>query len=109
MEGKPRGPGCVRRSSRTARCAAIAAGQFADEILPYAVSRSAPVRRHGAHHRAPGRARRGPASGRAAADKLGKLRPVFAARGSVTAGNSSQMSDGAAAVLLMGDRVKATT
>jgi len=32
--------------------------------------------------------------------KLGKLRPVFAARGSVTAGNSSQTSDGAAAVLV---------
>ena len=34
---------------------------------------------------------------------LAKLRPVFAARGSVTAGNSSQMSDGAAAVLLMSE------
>lgn len=32
---------------------------------------------------------------------LGKLRPVFAADGSVTAGNSSQMSDGAAMVLVM--------
>ncbi len=32
---------------------------------------------------------------------LGKLRPVFAARGTITAGNSSQTSDGAAAVLLM--------
>jgi len=39
----------------------------------------------------------------AAADRLGKLKPVFAARGSVTAGNSSQMSDGAAAVLLMSE------
>ncbi|MEO0973273.1 MAG: acetyl-CoA C-acyltransferase [Pseudomonadota bacterium] len=35
---------------------------------------------------------------------LGKLRPVFAARGSVTAGNSSQMSDGAAALVLMSER-----
>mgnify|MGYP001942430471 FL=1 len=32
---------------------------------------------------------------------LAKLRPVFAAGGSVTAGNSSQMSDGAAMVLVM--------
>ncbi len=32
---------------------------------------------------------------------LGKLKPVFRAGGSVTAGNSSQMSDGAAAVLIM--------
>ena len=31
---------------------------------------------------------------------LGKLRTVFAQDGSVTAGNSSQMSDGAAAVLI---------
>ena len=31
---------------------------------------------------------------------LGKLRPVFAAKGSVTAGNSSQTSDGAGALIL---------
>jgi len=37
---------------------------------------------------------------------LGKLRPAFNVKGSVTAGNSSQMSDGAASVLLM-DREKA--
>lgn len=36
-------------------------------------------------------------------ENLAKLRPVFAARGSVTAGNSSQMSDGAGAVLLMSE------
>jgi acetyl-CoA acyltransferase len=35
------------------------------------------------------------------AEKLAKLRPAFHAGGSVTAGNSSQTSDGAAAVLLM--------
>src|SRR3990167_9335872 len=33
-------------------------------------------------------------------EALGKLKTVFAQKGSVTAGNSSQMSDGAAAVLL---------
>ncbi|MDP2241232.1 MAG: acetyl-CoA C-acyltransferase [Burkholderiales bacterium] len=36
-------------------------------------------------------------------EALAKLRPVFAARGSVTAGNSSQMSDGAAAVVVMSE------
>ncbi|PTN11423.1 acetyl-CoA C-acyltransferase [Nitrosomonas aestuarii] len=36
-------------------------------------------------------------------DALAKLRPVFAAHGSVTAGNSSQMSDGAGAVVLMSE------
>ncbi|MFD0767442.1 acetyl-CoA C-acetyltransferase [Bacillus sp. CGMCC 1.60114] len=41
-------------------------------------------------------------------DVLGKLRPAFNVRGSVTAGNSSQLSDGAAAVLLM-DREKAVS
>ena len=35
---------------------------------------------------------------------LAKLRPVFAAKGSVTAGNSSQMSDGAGAVMVVSDR-----
>jgi len=33
------------------------------------------------------------------------LRPVFAAKGSVTAGNSSQMSDGAGASILVSERV----
>ena len=36
-------------------------------------------------------------------ESLAKLKPVFSAQGSVTAGNSSQMSDGAAAVLLMSE------
>lgn len=35
------------------------------------------------------------------AESLAKLRPAFTPRGSVTAGNSSQTTDGAAAVLLM--------
>ncbi len=39
---------------------------------------------------------------------LGKLRPVFDAFGSVTAGNSSQTSDGAAFVLLMSERLMKT-
>lgn len=39
-------------------------------------------------------------------ETLAKLRPAFAAKGSVTAGNASQTSDGAGAVLLM-DREKA--
>ncbi len=35
---------------------------------------------------------------------LGKLKPVFAARGSVTAGNASQTSDGAGALILASER-----
>ncbi|MFD0861538.1 acetyl-CoA C-acyltransferase [Sungkyunkwania multivorans] len=38
-------------------------------------------------------------------EALAKLRPVFAAGGSVTAGNSSQMSDGAAFVLIMSEEM----
>ena len=38
-------------------------------------------------------------------EALGKLRPVFAANGSVTAGNSSQTSDGAAFVIVMSERM----
>src|SRR5207253_7665470 len=34
-------------------------------------------------------------------EALGKLRPAFHARGTVTAGNSSQTSDGAAAAIVM--------
>jgi acetyl-CoA acyltransferase len=35
---------------------------------------------------------------------LAKLRPAFAAKGTITAGNSSQMSDGAAAAIIVGER-----
>lgn len=38
-------------------------------------------------------------------EALAKLRPVFAANGSVTAGNSSQTSDGAAFVLVVSERM----
>jgi acetyl-CoA acyltransferase len=36
-------------------------------------------------------------------ETLGKLKPVFAARGSVTAGNSSQTSDGAGALIIVSE------
>ena len=38
-------------------------------------------------------------------EALARLKPVFAAGGSVTAGNSSQTSDGAAFVIVMGERM----
>ncbi len=38
-------------------------------------------------------------------EKLAKLKPVFAAKGSVTAGNSSQTSDGAAFVLIVSEKM----
>jgi acetyl-CoA acyltransferase len=39
------------------------------------------------------------------AEALAKLRPVFAAKGSVTAGNSSQMSDGAGALIVVSEKI----
>ena len=36
---------------------------------------------------------------------LGKLKPVFAAKGTVTAANSSQMSDGAGALLIVSEKI----
>jgi acetyl-CoA acyltransferase len=38
-------------------------------------------------------------------DALAKLRPVFSAKGSVTAGNSSQTSDGAGALILVSEKI----
>ena len=38
-------------------------------------------------------------------EALGKLRPVFAAKGTVTAGNSSQTSDGAGALILVSEKI----
>jgi len=38
-------------------------------------------------------------------EALARLKPVFAARGSVTAGNSSQMSDGAGALILVSEKI----
>ncbi len=67
---------------------AIGAGAFKEEILPYEISSSTPDL----------------ATPDSNVESLAKLKTVFAARGSVTAGNSSQMSDGAAAVILMSER-----
>ena len=84
-------------------CAAIAAGHFRAEISPYTVHAHLPG--EGGAVRVVERVAdtdEGPRAD-ASLEALAKLRPVFAARGSVTAGNSSQMSDGAGAVLLMSE------
>ena len=83
--------------------AAQEAGHFNAEILPFEVQQHVPG--------ADGTvqivkklisADEGPRAG-STIEGLAKLRPVFAAEGSVTAGNSSQMSDGAGAVVLMSE------
>jgi acetyl-CoA acyltransferase len=89
--------------------AAIAAGRFKDEIVPVAVTYD--VLEAGAPGSANGGAKpknirltfdtdEGPRAD-TSLEALGKLKPVFHARGVVTAGNSSQMSDGAAASVIM--------
>ncbi|MBK8184127.1 MAG: acetyl-CoA C-acyltransferase [Candidatus Competibacteraceae bacterium] len=86
--------------------AAINNGEFKQEILPYTVIDRAPdsqtmqvqIRERVVKDDEGPRADSN-------VEALAKLKPVFAARGSVTAGNSSQMSDGAGAVVLMSERM----
>jgi acetyl-CoA acyltransferase len=84
--------------------AAIAAGRFRDEVLPYSVRSHLPDLASNAVRLTERLfdTDEGPRAD-SSAQALAKLRPAFSARGSVTAGNSSQMSDGAAAVLLMSE------
>ena len=84
---------------------AIAVGGFKEEILPYEVESAAPDLARGAvvHRTKIADTDEGPRPD-SSLESLAKLKTVFAARGSVTAGNSSQMSDGAAAVILMSER-----
>jgi acetyl-CoA acyltransferase len=83
---------------------AIDVGEFRDEVAPYALSEHVPdlaareVRvkaRELVNDEGPRRD--------TSPEALAKLRPAFSVKGSVTAGNSSQMSDGAAAVILMSE------
>jgi len=89
--------------------AAIAAGRFGDEIVPIKVSRLEPIN---GNRGAPKRREivfevdEGPRRD-TSMEALAKLKPAFHTKGSVTAGNSSQTSDGAAALIVMSaDRAK---
>jgi acetyl-CoA acyltransferase len=83
---------------------AIAAGEFNDEISAYQIedrvadldSREVKIRRRLATQD------EGPRAD-TSLEALAKLKTVFAQKGSVTAGNSSQLSDGAGAVLLVSE------
>jgi acetyl-CoA acyltransferase len=98
--------------------AAIAAGHFKDETVPVEVKITAVANGNGSSA--------GPASGKVKAaakaatqtftfetdegpradtslEALAKLKPAFHLKGTVTAGNSSQMSDGAAAAVVMSE------
>ena len=82
------------------------AGEFADEILAYTINDSVPDLQNDTIVTSPRVVARdeGPRPD-ASLEALARLRPVFAAKGSVTAGNSSQTSDGAGAVLLVSEQV----
>jgi acetyl-CoA C-acetyltransferase len=74
--------------SQTLAAAAIEAGHFDDQIVPVERPKADPFVRD--EHPRP-----------TTADQLAGLRPAFEADGTVTAGNSSGINDGAAAVILM--------
>jgi acetyl-CoA acyltransferase len=93
--------------------AAIAAGKFKEEIVPVAVTYNV---LEAAAQNGSSKPKtvsvlfdtdEGPRAD-TSVEALGKLKPAFHARGVVTAGNSSQMSDGAAAsVVMSGEKAKA--
>ncbi len=93
-------------ASNQKACAAIAAGHFKAETTPYTIRESLPDLASGQIRIAERTVDtdEGPRAD-ASLERLGKLKPVFHARGSVTAGNSSQMSDGAGAVMLVSEKV----
>jgi acetyl-CoA acyltransferase len=82
--------------------AAQAAGRFADELIPVTVTTAVPGTRAGKPSVTESifSTDEGPRAD-TSLEALAKLKPAFAAQGTVTAGNSSQTSDGAAAVVLM--------
>lgn len=88
--------------------AAQDAGRFAAEILPIPVDRIEPDETGRPQTSTVDvRVDEGPRRD-TSAEALAKLKPVFQLGGTVTAGNASQMSDGAAAVVLMSeDRARA--
>jgi len=82
------------------------AGEFADEIAPFTVIEKRPNLASG-EVQANSREislDEGPRPD-TSLEGLGKLRPVFANKGSVTAGNSSQTSDGAGALIVVSEKI----
>jgi acetyl-CoA acyltransferase len=92
--------------------AAIAAGKFKDEVVPVEVLSTIVSNGDGRGGRAKTATKvfdtdEGPRAD-TSLDALARLKPAFHAHGTVTAGNSSQMSDGAAiSVVMSADRARA--
>jgi acetyl-CoA acyltransferase len=83
---------------------ALDTGEFRDEVTPYPVVERVPdlKAREVAIQTREVTADEGPRRD-TSPEAMARLKPAFAAKGSVTAGNSSQMSDGAGAVVLMSE------
>ena len=87
--------------------AAIQAGKFDDEVVPVPVSFTTPNGSKPHRQEMIFKMDEGPRAD-TSLEALASLKPAFHAKGSVTAGNSSQMSDGAAAAVVMSaERAKA--
>ena len=87
--------------------AAIAAGKFDDEIVPVPVSFTTPNGAKPKRQEITFKMDEGPRAD-TSLEALAALKPAFHAKGTVTAGNSSQTSDGAAAAVVMSaERAKA--
>ncbi len=89
--------------------AAQRSGEFKDEMLPVEIVRRTPDLSTGdvREDRRTVALDEGPRPD-TSLEALARLRPAFAARGSVTAGNSSQTSDGAGALLVVSERALKT-
>jgi acetyl-CoA acyltransferase len=89
-------------ASNTKAAAAIAAGRFADEIIPVEIEKTAivggKVKRTKEMVTVDDGVRQG-----TTIDSLAKLKPAFKIGGPVTAGNSSQMTDGAAMTMVVSE------
>ena len=93
-------------SSHQKALAAIAVGKFEDETIPVPVSFTTPNGSKPKRTEIIFKVDEGP-RGDTTLEALAALRPAFHIKGTVTAGNSSQMSDGAAAAVVMSaDRAK---
>src|SRR2546430_974408 len=88
-----------RRSHQKA-LAAIQAGKFSDETVPVPVSFTTPNGSKPKRQEIVFKVDEGP-RGDTSLEALLALKPAFHAKGTVAAGNSSQMSDGAAAAVVM--------
>jgi len=85
-------------NSHMKAAAAVGSGKFSDEIVPLNVR----TRANGTWKNFVFTTDEGPRAD-TTVESLARLKPVFDPRGTVTAGNASQINDGAAAVVVMGD------